>query len=308
MRIVFFGTASFAVPALEAVAQDTVLVVSQPDRPSGRGLSLHPSPVKARALELGLPVVTPEKARTLEFVDSIHDLDADFLLVAAYGQILSVALLESARHGGINLHGSILPEYRGAAPIQRCLLDGRTETGVTLIQMDKGMDSGDMIAIEKLSILPGETYGELQDRLAQLAGEMAKKWKTALFDGSYPRTPQDHALATFAPKIEKSEAILRWDSDAATEFNRFRAFTPAPGAVLPTKFGDARLSGLSVASGSGRPSEILAVSPGLVVAFSVGALRIDELQPSGKKRMTGRDFANGHRLKVGDSLAPEPTP
>ncbi len=305
MRIVFFGTASFAVPSFEAVHEHVVAVVSQPDRPSGRGLKLSASPVKARAMELGHEVVTPEKARDPEFVSWVQSLDADFLLVAAFGQILSVALLESARHGGINLHGSILPEYRGAAPIQRTILDGRTETGVTMIQMDKGMDSGDVISIEKMSILPDETYGELQDRLAVLAAEMARSWAPKLATGEYPREVQDHELATAAPKIEKAEAHIRWNRDAASEYNRFRAFTPAPGAVLDTNLGPARISQAGFSPESGEPGQVLAIQPHLRVALASGSLHILELQPAGKKRMSGRDFANGSRLKIGDSLLPE---
>ncbi len=305
MRIVFFGTASFAVPSFEAVQEHVVAVVSQPDRPSGRGLKLSPSPVKAKALELGHEVVTPEKARDPEFVSWVRSLDADFLLVAAFGQILSVALLESARHGGINLHGSILPEYRGAAPIQRTLLDGRSETGITMIQMDKGMDSGDVIAIEKMAILPDETYGELQDRLAVLAAGMAKAWAPRLAAGDYPREVQNHEVATAAQKIEKAEAHIRWDHDAASEYNRFRAFTPAPGAVLDTHLGPARLSQVRLSQEAGEPGQVLAIQPDLRVAFASGSLDILELQPAGKKRMSGRDFANGSRLKIGDSLLPE---
>ena len=169
MRIVYFGTSDFAVPALRALAEHVVLVVSQPDRPTGRGMKLQSSPVKKLALELGLPVETPEKARTPEFVEQVAAIGADVHVVAAYGQILSVKLLETAKNGGINLHGSILPAYRGAAPIQRSILNGDHETGVTLMQMDKGMDTGDMIAVAKTPIGPDETYGELQTRLSEIA-------------------------------------------------------------------------------------------------------------------------------------------
>lgn len=306
MRIVAFGTASFAVPALRAVAPHVVLAVSQPDRPKGRGLETQPSPFKQAALDLGLPVETPERARDAEFIARIRGLKPDFLLVAAYGQILPVALLEAAKFGGINLHGSILPEYRGAAPIQRCLLEGHTETGVTLMQMEKGMDTGDVIAIEKLPIGPEETYGELQDRLAELAGKMATEWAPKLAAGDYPRAPQDHSRATHAAKIEKQEAELNWFGDAAAEHNRYRAFTPAPGATLNTKFGLLRLSKAQFCAESGNPGEALLVKGGLRVAFRHGSLDLLELQPAGKKRMSGADFANGMRLRAGDSLLPEP--
>lgn len=299
MRIVFFGTADFAVPALRAVADSVVLVVSQPDRPKGRGAALQSSPVKLAAMELGLPVETPEKARDPEFVARIRELDADFLLVAAYGQILSVSLLESARQGGINLHGSILPLYRGAAPIQRAIQNGDAETGVTLMQMEKGMDTGDMIAIEKLAIGDDETYGELAARLGDLAGEMAKTWSPRLAAGDYPRSPQDHALATHAPKVTKEEAELKFGEPIDMAYNDFRAFTPSPGAWIQTNQGRLRLSAVRKSPAIGEPGTIVASD---TIAFQGGSLQLLEVQPEGRKRMSGRDFINGSRLRIGESL------
>jgi methionyl-tRNA formyltransferase len=303
MKLVYFGTAEFAVPSLEAVAEHVVLVVSQPDRPTGRGLKVSPSPVKLRALELGLPVETPEKSRAPEFVERLRELEADALLVAAYGQILSTAVLNSAREGGINLHGSVLPAYRGAAPIQRCLLQGDSETGVTLMQMDKGMDTGDMIAIRKLTIGTEETYGELQIRLAALAAEMAAEWLPKIVAGGAPRVPQDHERATMAPKVEKAEAELSPLRSAKEEHCRYRAFTPAPGAFMRTSSGlvkvhRARLCELTGEPGT-EPGTVLEVRDGPIVAFQHGSLEFLELQPEGKKRTTGRDYANGARLKPG---------
>lgn len=293
------GTGTFAVPALRALAPHVILAVAQPDRPSGRGLRLTPSPVKAAALELGIAVETPEKARAAEFVEAIRALDADALVVASYGQILSTKLLESTRRGGINLHGSILPKYRGAAPIQRAILDGEPETGITLMQMDRGMDTGDMIAIERTPIGPDETYGELQDRLALLAADMAQAWLPRIVAGEYTRVPQDHTEATMAPKIEKADAALDAGQPAATEYNRFRAFTPVPGATLTTLSGLVRLSQVRLSEATGDPGTVLATSPNLRIAFADGALDLLELQPEGKKRMSGRDFANGARLRPG---------
>jgi methionyl-tRNA formyltransferase len=301
VKIVYFGTADFAVPALREVAPHVVLVVSQPDRPTGRGMKMQPSPVKTAALELGLPVETPGKARDPEFVDSVRELAADFLLVAAYGQILSVALLEAANQGGINLHGSILPHYRGAAPIQRCLQNGDRETGVTLMQMDKGMDSGDMIAIERLPIAPDETYGELAARLGDLAGQMAGSWAERLANGDYPRTPQNHDEATYAPKVTKEEAELKFDEPVELAYNDCRAFTPSPGAWLQTKVGRLRIGSARKLDTSGEPGVLLASD---VLAFQGGSLQLLEVQPEGKKRMSGRDFFNGYRLSIGESLRP----
>lgn len=305
MRLVFFGTAEFAVPVLRAVAPHVSLVVSQPDRPSGRGMELRSSPVKQVARELGLSVVTPEKCRAPEFVEQLREEMADALVVVAYGQILSQAVLDSAKHGGINLHGSMLPFYRGAAPIQRSILAGDLETGVTLMQMDKGMDSGDVIAIVRTPLGPDETYGELARRLADLAAEMALAWMPRIVAGDYPRTPQDHESATLAPKVTKEEAELRWDRPAATEYNRFRAFHPSPGPYLSTAFGPIKLSAVRRGEREGSPGEVLAVQPELQVAFQTGSLRLLEIQPAGKKRMSGSAWANGLRLRPGTSLVPE---
>jgi len=303
MRLVFFGTASFAVPALRALAPYVTLVVSQPDRPGKRGMRLQPTPVKEAALELGLPVETPEKSRAPEFVDRLRAENADALLVAAYGQILSQKVLDSAVRGGINLHGSILPRYRGAAPIQRCILNGDDETGVCLMQMDKGMDTGDVIDMGRLAIGPDETYGELQDRLAILAAEMATKWMPRIVTGDYSRKPQDHEGATHAAKVEKAEAELSTERNAAEEYNRFRAFTPSPGPFLQTRHGLLRISRAKLRTDfQGEPGTLVATSPEMVVAFTGGALVIEELQPEGKKRMRGSDFANGARLRPGDRL------
>ena len=302
MRLVFFGTGAFALPALRALAPSVALVVTQPDRPTGRGMRLRSAPAKLVAAELGLPVESPERSRAPEFVARLRALDADALVVASYGQILSVAVLESARRGGINLHGSILPAYRGAAPIQRGVLDGRTETGVTLMQMDRGMDTGDAIEIVRTPIGPDETSGELQDRLARLAADLAVAWLPRIVAGDYPRTPQDPAGATVAPKIEKAEAELLFARDARAEYDRFRAFTPAPGAFFRADAGILGVHGARLAEGVGAPGTVLATTPEPVVAFAGGALRLLEVQPEGKRRMPGRDWANGARLRIGDRL------
>lgn len=302
MRLVFFGTSSFAVPALRALAPNVLLVVSQPDRPSGRGLKLTPSPVKQAALELGIPVLTPEKARDPDFINHINSLDADVLVVAAYGQILRESLLSAAKNGGINLHGSILPQYRGAAPIQRCIENGDQVTGVTLMQMDKGMDTGDIIAIAELHILPDETAGGLMDRLAVLAAEMAQEWMPRIAVGNYPRSPQDHDLATHAMKISKEEARFRFDIPTQSLYNRYRAFTPAPGAYFITGDEWVKVKKCRPAAGHGTPGEVLTVDPALTIGTADGALELVELQPSGRKAMSGSEWAHGCRLKTGDVI------
>lgn len=301
MSLIYFGTGSFALPALRALADSIALVVTQPDRPSGRGMRLQPSPAKLLAQELGIPVETPEKSRSPEFLETLLAVNADALVVASYGQILSQRVLDSARCGGINLHGSILPKYRGAAPIQRCILNGDQETGITLMQMDKGMDTGDVIEILRTPIDPDETYGHLQDRLADLAAEMAVDWVPRIVAGHYTRYAQDGSLATVAPKIEKSEAELTISRSGRMEYNRFRAFTPAPGAFLRTTQGVLRISDARFVPQSGDPGVIISSSP-LTVGFQDGAIQLLEVQPEGKKRMSGKDFANGARLKPGSRL------
>lgn len=302
MNLVFFGTSSFAVPALRALSPHLVLVVTQPDRPARRGMALQPSPVKLAAMELGLRVECPERSRDPNFVELLRAFEPAALVVAAYGQILSVPVLESAERGGINLHGSILPRYRGAAPIQRCILAGDTETGVTLMQMDKGMDTGDVIATVKTKIGPDETYGELQDRLAEIAADMAREWMPTICAGGYPRTPQNAAEATVAPKVEKSEAELSFLRPATAEYNRFRAFTPAPGAFLRTRVGLVRIGAARMGTGEGSPGVVMSTADSCQIGFASGSLRFIEVQPAGKKRMSGKDFANGLRIRVGDCL------
>jgi len=277
-------------------------VVTQPDRPSGRGMRLQPTQVKLMAEGLGLPVLTPEKARAPEFVEQIKALEADMLVVASYGQILSQSLLDSTRRGGINLHGSLLPRYRGAAPIQRCIQAGDEVTGVTLMQMDKGMDTGDMIAVAECPIGPDQTYGELQDRLAALAADLIVAWAPRIAEGDYPRSVQDPNRATLAPKVEKDEAQLHFARDAREQYNAFRAFNPSPGAFLRTNMGTVKVSEARFSSSQGPVGVVLSGGSGCLVAFEGGSLDLLEVQPEGKRRMTGKDFVNGARLRPGTSL------
>ena len=301
MRIVFFGTSEFAVPALRALSSNVVLVVCQPDRPSGRGMKLQPCPVKKVALELGLPVETPEKARVPEFVELVAALEPDVHVVAAYGQILSMKLLETATNGGINLHGSILPAYRGAAPIQRCILHGETITGVTLMQMDKGMDTGDMIDGVSTPIGPDETYGELQARLSALARDLVVHWIDRLATGNYPRSPQDNDLATYANKIERSETELGVHRSGFEEYDRFRAFTPSPSVFLNTTHGRLKIKEARMERVDLPPGQVVSLNP-LTVSFVGTSLALNTVQPEGKPAMSGAAWALGRHLSVGDNI------
>ena len=301
MKLVYFGTGAFALPTLRALAEHVSLVVTQPDRPSGRGHRLQPSLAKLLADELGIPCESPEKTRSPEFVERLQSEEADALVVASYGQILSQKVLDSAKFGGINLHGSILPKFRGAAPIQRSIFEGEVETGITLMQMDKGMDTGDMITVVRTAIGADETYGELQDRLAIIAADLAREWMPRIVRGDYVRIPQNSEEATLAPKIDRTETELDPQRDARDEYNRFRAFTPAPGAFLASAYGRLRLSEVRMSEMSGEPGTILSTKP-LKIAFINGSLILNEIQPEGKKKQTGRDFANGARLVAGMRL------
>lgn len=304
MRVAFFGTSAFAVPSLRKVAQEVVLVVTQPDRPAGRGMANRSSAVREAAHELGLPTATPTRCRDAEFVAQIEALDLDLQLVVAYGQLLSERLLAASRRGGFNLHGSILPKYRGAAPIQWALLNGESTTGVTLMQMDQGMDTGDIIATRKTAIGPEETAGELSARLAEVGADLVAEWLPRLGSGDYPRTPQDDSQATYAPKLTKADAELRFDMSARSAFDRFRATTPTPGAFVQGLTGPIRVRAarLREEDAGAKPGIVIQTSPNLVVAFSSGCLELTTVQPAGKSPMSGRDFANGCRLRVGDAF------
>ncbi len=289
---------------MKALSESVVLVVSQPDRPAGRGKKLRVLPVKAAAEEVGIPVLTPERAREAAFVEHIRSLEADALVVASYGQILSEALLQSAKRGGINLHASILPKYRGAAPIHRAILEGETESGVTLIQMDKGMDTGDIIAIEKVAIGPDETTGELEAHLSLLAARMVAKWLPTIATGFFARIPQDDARATLAPKVNREDGLLKFQMSAGEAYRRFRVCTPRPGSGVETRFGFVKLLEARSAQGSGEPGEVLSVgNNGVAVAFAAGALIFLRVQLEGKHSISANAFANGHRLSPGSNLA-----
>ena len=304
MKLVYFGTSAFAVPALQALAPNVALVVTQPDRPSGRGMATRASDVKDAATALGLQVETPEKSRDKAFVESLTALNADAFVVASYGQILSKALLAVPRQGCFNLHASLLPKYRGAAPIQYAVLNGDAVTGVTLMLMDAGMDTGDMVAMATTDIGPDETAGELHDRLAQTAAGLVAEWIGRLAAGDFPRTPQDQDAATYAPKVTKADAELDFERPAKEEYDRYRAFTPFPGAWVHAAQGRIGVKRATPGrAGRAAPGTVVATNP-FEVAFSVGSLVFDTVQPEGRKAVAGPDFANGARIKPGDCLKP----
>jgi methionyl-tRNA formyltransferase len=306
MRVAFFGTPGPAVPALRAlVADDRVvvpLVVTNPDRPRGRGHRLAPPPVKVAAVEAGIDVVQPRRAA--EVGPQLADLAVDVCAVVAYGQILPSSLLAVPPHGFVNLHFSLLPAWRGAAPVPASILAGDRETGVTCFVLEAGMDTGPVLATRTTRIGPAETSGELTARLADLGAPLLVEAIAGLVDGRIGPLPQDDAAATYASKITPEDARLDWHAPAEQLDRAVRAYNPVPGAH--TTFRDARLKlhRAQIVPGSGTPGVVVGVDERTgapVVACGVEALRLDEVQPAGKRAMSGAAFVNGYQ-PVGERL------
>ena len=307
MKLIFAGTPEFAETALVALAQaghDICLVLTRPDQLAGRGQQLKPSPVKARALALGIPVHQPEKLRTPEQQAPLAEAGADVLVVAAYGIILPQAVLDLPRHGCLNIHGSLLPRWRGAAPIHRAIQAGDTETGITIMQMDAGLDTGPMLLKRSEPIDPDDTTGSLHDRLAWLGAEMIVEALEALPGGNLVATPQPADGVTYAAKIGKAEAAVDWTRPAVELERMIRAFNPFPGAVAihgetPIKLWRAR-----AIDAIGTPGEVLlAEGAGVIVACGEGSLCITELQKPGAKRLSAADFLRGMPIAVGSRFS-----
>jgi methionyl-tRNA formyltransferase len=305
MRVVFMGSPDFAVPALEAVrtAHEVALVVTQPDKPAGRGKKLAAPAVKVAALAAGLEVAQPKSARDPQFVNTLRATDADIGIVVAYGKILPLAVLEAFPHGCVNIHGSLLPKYRGAAPIQRAVIDGESQTGVTIMKLDEGMDTGPMLLVRTLPIGDNDTAGEVFERLAPLGAKALLDALEQIAAGESVETPQDDSKASHAPMLAKSEGQVDFTRPATVVHNLIRGVDPWPGAY--TMLGDKRLKliGSKIGKDQGRPGEVVAVdSDGMTIACEEGAVTIREVQAPGKKRMSAADFARGHQLAVGTIL------
>ncbi|HEX6086380.1 MAG TPA: methionyl-tRNA formyltransferase [Thermoanaerobaculia bacterium] len=296
MRVVFFGTPDFAVPTLDAVAREheVVLVVAQPDKPAGRGMKMQAPAVAVRAKELNLPLLQPPKIRNEEFLAQIAAAQPDVGIVVAYGKILPAALLEIPKHGFLNVHASILPRWRGAAPIQRAIEAGDQLTGVTIMRVDEQLDHGAMLRIETTEIGADERTPQLAQRLSKIGGEALAAVLRELPAG----VEQEHEQATYAAKIEKSEGEITFDETAKTIYDRFRAFDPWPGIF----FRDLKLTDLKPAEGSGKPRSILGIDDGVVIAAGEGAIRILELQRPGKPRTPAAAIARGLGWKPGDAI------
>ncbi|HSE26606.1 MAG TPA: methionyl-tRNA formyltransferase [Gemmatimonadales bacterium] len=303
MRVVFFGTPGFAVPSLRALldaGHDVAAVVTQPDRPQGRSRSLLvPPPVKEIALAHRLPVHQPERPMGDLFLQTLRRAQADLGVVVAYGHILRPAVLAVPPGGMINVHASLLPRWRGAAPIQAAILAGDSVTGVSVMQMEAGLDSGPVLLRAATPIGPQETAGELADRLAQLGADTLLEAMGLLEDGSARPEPQDGAAATFAPKVTREAARLDWMRDAAALARATRAYDPAPGAWALRDGEPVKLFRGSAVDGAGRPGTVLAVGETLRVATAAGVLEVRDVQPAGKRRMPAAEWTRGRGVEPG---------
>ena len=306
LRIIFMGTPEFACPTLNKLierGENVIAVVTQPDRPKGRGQKLVPPPVKVIAEEHGIPVLQPLKVRAPEVVAGIRELNPDLIVVVAFGQILPQSLLDIPRHGCINIHASLLPHYRGAAPLNWCLINGEAETGITTMMMDAGLDTGDMLVKRALSIGPDEDAQSLHDRLSRLGAETIDETIDKLLTGTLTREKQDDALTCYAPMLKKEDGLIDWRREPQQLKNLVRGFTPWPGAYTSLDGKTLKLYKVSVADGGGAPGDIIAAGKdGIEVACGSGSLRIEELQLEGRKRLSAADFLAGYRLEPGSRL------
>lgn len=299
----------FAVPSLEALVRaghEVSLVVTQPDRPKGRGMELAPSPVKQKAVELGLPVTQPEKIKNnAEFRAQLESLAPACIVVVGYGRIIPRWMLDLPRHGNINLHASLLPKYRGAAPIQWAIANGETVTGNTTMRIDEGLDTGDILLQREMAIAPEDTSVTLAPRLAAMGAELLVETIDALAAGSVQPTPQDHAHATLAPILTRADGNLDFARDARSICNRYRGFQPWPGAFTTFRGKQLTLHAISIATHAPALAEDEVAVAGDHLLAGCGehtAIAIDELQMEGKRRVTASEFIRGYQPKPGERL------
>ena len=307
MKVIFAGTPDFAAQALRAIAAagfEILLVLTQPDRPKGRGMQLQASPVKQAALELGLAIAQPASLRHEEAQALLRAQNADVMVVAAYGLILPQAVLDTPAHGCLNIHASLLPRWRGAAPIQRAIEAGDTETGVCIMQMDAGLDTGAVVSTHRYAIKNTDTATDVHDALADLGAQaIVADLQQLQQTGRLNATPQPQTGITYAQKLSKEEAKIDWNESALVIERKIRAFNPVPGAWVEYQNQPLKIWRAEAVAQSGRAGEVLAISSdGLIVACGEGALNITELQPAGSKRMPVAAFAAGRHIEKGTPL------
>jgi methionyl-tRNA formyltransferase len=312
MKIVFMGTPAFAVPSLRMLLEEgyeVVAVVTQPDRPQGRKKTLAPSPVKEAALELGLPVLQPERLRRPEAVAELAAYEPDLIVTAAYGQILPKSVLELPQNGCVNVHGSLLPKYRGGAPIQRCIMNGEKVTGVTLMYMAEGLDTGDMISRVLVPIEDEDTSGTLFEKLSAAGRDLLKAEMPRLAAGRVEATVQDESEATYAPNLSREDERMDWTRSSLDIYNQIRGLVPFSGAFTLWNgetfkaWAAAKPQAAEAAGSSAAPGTVLSVSErGVEVKTGDGTLRLTTVQPAGKKAMSAADFSRGTTLAPGTVL------
>ena len=311
MKILFMGTPDFALFSLRALVEageNIIGVVTQPDKPKGRGYTLTPPPVKVYAMERGIPVYQPNTLRGEEFATLLAELDPDLIIVVAYGKILPANVLDYPKYGCINVHGSLLPAYRGAAPMQRAIMEGQPETGITTMMMDVGLDTGDMLLVGKVAIEENDNFETIHDKLGECGADTLLSTLKELRAGTLTRTKQDDSLATYAAKIEKSDCLIDFAKSANEVHNQIRGLSPIPLAFTYTPDGKmlkvpttevAKREGILAPAGT-----VLSLAGGKIeVACGVGSISILSVLPEGKKRMAAADFINGRKISVGDVLS-----
>jgi methionyl-tRNA formyltransferase len=307
-RALFFGSPAFAVPSLDALhaLAEVVGVVCQPDKPAGRGLTLTPPAVKVRATELGLPVVQPTKLRTGEFGAWVVAQTVDVALVVAYGRILPRDVLDGPRLGCVNVHASLLPKYRGAAPITWAVVHGESESGVTLMKLDEGMDTGPTFAREATPVDPDETAGELSERLARIGADAVTRWLPAYLAGRCPLEPQDASLATMAPMLEKDQGRIDWSKTAPRVHDHVRGMSPWPGAFTSARGKTLKVRATRVVNGTAAGAVagqvVVADKSRVMVACGQACVELVTVQPEGKRPITGAEWVMGRGIAEGDVL------
>jgi methionyl-tRNA formyltransferase len=307
LKLVFCGTPEFAVPTLEAVVgcHDVALVVTQPDRAAGRGMETHAPPVKRAALAHGIPVIQPERIKAnAEFRERLEAVQPDAILVVAYGRIIPRWMLDLPRLGCINLHGSLLPKYRGAAPIQWAVANGETVTGVTTMRIDEGLDTGPMLLAEKLRIAPEETAADLYQSLAGIGARLMVKTLHELESGTLTPAEQDHAQATLAPILTREDGLIDFSRSAQSIYDRWRGFQPWPGAFTTLRGKKLIVHRMHVAAAAGIEAGTLQVRADAMLAGCGGgtAVVFDEVQMEGKRRMSAGEFLRGFQVRSGERL------
>ena len=305
-RIIFMGTPDFACPTLRKLielGENMVAVVTQPDRPKGRGQHLMAPPVKELALKHGIPILQPPKVRDTNFVEIIRELKPDVIVVVAFGQILPKSLLDIPAHGCINVHASLLPRYRGAAPLNWCIINGESETGVTTMLMDQGLDTGPMLLTRKTALDENEDIGSLHDRMAEMGANLLTETLNCIEAGTVTPRPQDNDKSCYAAMLKKEDGIIDWQRDAKIIHNQVRGMSVWPGAYTCVYGQVLKIFRTRVGAGAGQPGTILKASKGeLEVACLSGSLFIHELQLAGKKRLDTGSFLSGFPLSVGTLL------